>query len=264
MTLFDRIICQIVRLGSQTLAAGRVDMAVTGLEHIPTEGPVLLVARHYHHLFDGVVLLASIPRPLHILVSLDWVKNSYARRLMTRAATMARWPVVLRRDALRAGVDPDRTLGEKTFTAATIRPYQRSALADSVALLTQGGALVMFPEGYPNIDPHYTPKTRPEEFLPFKTGFATMAAAAEKRLGARVPIVPSGFRYTKTNRWTARLNIGAAVYLEDFVSRQLLVSYMERRVAELSGSLTGTIDSTLQGEPTRGDPRGYGAASFVG
>jgi len=262
MTLFDRIISQIVRLGSQALAAGRVDMAVTGLEHMPTEGPVLLVARHYHHLFDGVVLLASIPRPLHILVSLDWAKNSYARRLMTRAATMARWPVVLRRDAQRAGADPDRTLREKTFTAA-IRRYQRSALADSVALLTQGGALVMFPEGYPNIDPHYTPKTRPEEFLPFKTGFATIAAAAEKRLGARVPIVPAGFRYTKTSRWTARLNIGAAVYLEDFASRQLLVNCMERRVAELSGSsLTGAIDSTLQAELTRGDPRGHGAASM--
>ena len=264
MTLFDRIICQIVRLGSRALAAGRVDMAVTGLEHIPTEGPVLLVARHYHHLFDGVVLLASIPRPLHILVSLDWAKNSYARRLMTRAATMARWPVVLRRDALRTCVDPDRTSREKTFTAAAIRRHQRSALADSVALLTQGGALVMFPEGYPNIDPHYTPKTRPEEFLPFKTGFATIAAGAEKRLGARVPIVPAGFRYTKTSRWTARLNIGAAVYLENFASRQLLVGCMERRVAELSGSLTDAIDSTLQGEPTRGDPRGYGAASFVG
>src|SRR5258705_5259202 len=236
MTLCDRIICQIVRLGSQTLAAGRFDMAVTGLEHIPTEGPVFLVARHYHHLFDGVVLLASIPRPLHILVSLDWVRNSYARRLMTRAATMARWPVVLRRDALRAGVNPDRTLREKIFTAAAIRPYQRSALADSVALLTQGGALVLFPEGYPNIDPHYTPKTRPEEFLPFKTGFATIAAAAEKLLGARVPIVPAGFRYTKTSRWTARLNIGAAVYLEDFASRQLLVNCMERRRAEILGA----------------------------
>jgi len=264
MTLFDRIICQIVRLGSQALAAGRVDMAVTGLEHIPTDGPVLLVARHYHHLFDGVVLLASIPRPLHILVSLDWAKNSYARRLMTRGATMARWPVVLRRDALRTCVDPDRTSREKTFTAAAIRRHQRSALTDSVALLTQGGALVMFPEGYPNIDPHYTPKTRPEEFLPFKTGFATIAAAAEKLLGARVPIVPAGFRYTKTSRWTAQLNIGAAVYLEDFASRQLLVGCMERRVAELSGSLTDAIDSTLLGEPTRGDPRGHGAASFVG
>ena len=99
--------------------------------------------------------------------------------------------------------------------------------------------LVVFPEGYPNIDPHYTLKTRPEEFLPFKAGFATIAAAAEKRLGARVPIVPSGFRYTKNSRWTARLNIGEAVYLEDFVSRPLLVSYMEQRVAELSGLLAG-------------------------
>jgi hypothetical protein len=83
---------------------------------------------------------------------------------------------------------------------------------------------------------HYAARTiRPKEFLPFKAGFATIAAATEKRLGARVPIVPSGFCYTKNNRWTARLNIGEAVYLEDFVSRQLQVSYTEQRVAELSG-----------------------------
>jgi len=53
-----------------------------------------------------------------------------------------------------------------------------------------------------------------------------------------VPIVPSGFRYTKNKRWTARLNIGEAVYLEDFLSRQLLLSYMEQRVPELSGLST--------------------------
>jgi 1-acyl-sn-glycerol-3-phosphate acyltransferase len=127
----------------------------------------------------------------------------------------------------------------KTFTAAAIRHYQRCALSDSVALLAEGRVLVVFPEGYPNIDAHYTPKTRPEEFLSFKAGFATIAAAAEKRLGARVPIVPSGFRYTKNKRWTARLNIGEAVYLEDFLSRQLLLSYMEQRVPELSGLSTG-------------------------
>lgn len=37
----------------------------------------------------------------------------------------------------------------------------------------------------------------------------------------------------------ARLNIGEAVYLEDFASRPLLVSYMEQRVAELSGFSAG-------------------------
>jgi 1-acyl-sn-glycerol-3-phosphate acyltransferase len=100
MILFDRITCQTMRLGARALAAGRVEMAVTGLDHIPTDGPVLLVARHYHHLFDGVVLLVSMPRPIHILVTLDWAKNSYARRLITLATTMARWPVVLRSDAI--------------------------------------------------------------------------------------------------------------------------------------------------------------------
>ena len=108
-----------------------------------------------------------MPRPIHILVTLDWAKNSYARRLMTLATTMARWPVVLRSDALRTCVNRDRTWRGKIITAAAIRGYQRSALSDSVALLAEGRVLVVFPEGYPNIDPHYTPKTRPEEFLPF-------------------------------------------------------------------------------------------------
>ena len=124
-----------MRLGARALAAGRVEMAVTGLEHIPREGPVLLVARHYHHLFDGVVLLLSMPRPIHILVTLDWAKNRYARRLMTLATKMARWPVVLRSDALRAGVN--RTPGE-FFSATDIRRYQRSAISDSVTLLAEG------------------------------------------------------------------------------------------------------------------------------
>jgi 1-acyl-sn-glycerol-3-phosphate acyltransferase len=239
-----------MRLGGRALAAGRVEMAVTGLERIPTDGPVLLVARHYHHLFDGVVLLVSMPRPIHIVVTLDWAKNSHARRLMTLATTIARWPVVLRRDTLRTRVNLDRTWRGEIFTAAAIRRYQRSALSVSVALLAEGRVLVVFPEGYPNIDPHYTPKTRPEEFLPFRSGFAAIAAATEKRLGARVPIVPTGFRYTMNKRWTVRLNIGEAVYLESFVSRQLLVSYMEQRVAELSGLSVGgqpwTVDRTKE------------------
>jgi putative membrane protein len=240
MTLFDRMAGQTMRLGARALAAGRVEMAATGLEYIPTDGPVLLVARHYHHLLDGVVLLVSIPRPVHILVTLDWAKNSYARRLITLATTMARWPVVRRNDALKTRVNrEDRTSRGTIRTATAIKRYQRTALSDSAGLLAEGRVLVVFPEGYPNIDPHYTPKTRPEEVLPFKAGFATIAAAAEKRLGVKVPIVPGGFHYTKGSRWMARLNIGEAVYLEDFVSRPLLVNSMAQRVAELSGLLAG-------------------------
>jgi 1-acyl-sn-glycerol-3-phosphate acyltransferase len=232
MSPMSRMASLATRLGARALAAGRLAIAVTGLEHIPPAGPVLLVARHYHYLFDGVVLLVSIPRPIHMLLTLDWVKNGYARRLLTLATAMVRWPVVLRSDAGRARVTD--AWGEKFIRAGAVRRFQRSALDDSVALLAEGRAFVAFPEGYPNIDRHYTPKTKPEEVLPFKGGFAAIAAAAERRLGSRIPIVPCGLSYTRNVSWTARLNVGRAVYLEDFGSRQMLVRYMERRVVELS------------------------------
>src|SRR5262249_47074759 len=173
------MISRAIRTGAQAIAAARVETSVSGLENIPGDGPVLLLARHYHYLFDGVVLLISIPRPIHIMVAVDWVKNSCARRLLTLATTMARWPSVVRSDAPRAWVDQGR--------------YKRTALRYSVELLAEGRLLVVFPEGYPNIDRYYTPKMRPEEMLPFKAGFVAIAVAAEKRLGARVPIVPAGF-----------------------------------------------------------------------
>jgi 1-acyl-sn-glycerol-3-phosphate acyltransferase len=235
MSSVDRITYQAMRLGARALAARRLEIEVTGLKHIPAHGPVLLVARHYHHLFDGIVLLLSIPRPVHILVTLDWAENRYVRRLMTLATSMARWPVVLRSEALRAGDDDDRARHASAFTSADINRYQRKAISDSVELLVQGCVLVVFPEGYPNIDPHSTAKPDPDQFLPFKSGFAAIAASAEKRLGARVPLVPSGFRYTKGTRWMARLNMGQAVYSADFSSRRGLIKYMEQRVVELSG-----------------------------
>jgi hypothetical protein len=172
----------------------------------------------------------------HVPSILDWTKSTHVRRLMKRATTLARWPVVLRNDALETYANPDHYQKRGAFTDGDINRYQRRAICDSVELLAEGRILVVFPEGYPNIDPHYTPKRQPEEFLPFnKPGFASIAAAAEKRLGARIPIIPTGFRYTKSNHWTARLNIGEAVYSENFVSRKLVVKYLQERVAQLSG-----------------------------
>jgi 1-acyl-sn-glycerol-3-phosphate acyltransferase len=232
--IFERATSEAMRIVARTLAGGRFQLEVKGLSHIPKHGPVLLVARHYHHLFDGVALLLSIPRPIHILVTLDWAKNSHIRRLMKLVTKMARWPVVLRDDTLQAYSAPGSHQKTDAFTAADINRYQRRALCASVQLLAEGRILVIFPEGYPNIDPHYTPKTQPDEFLPFKSGFTAIAAAAERRLGSRIPIIPTGFQYVKGSCWKARLSIGEAVYSKDFTSRLLLLNYVEQRVTELS------------------------------
>jgi 1-acyl-sn-glycerol-3-phosphate acyltransferase len=93
---------------------------------------------------------------------------------------------------------------------------------------------VIFPEGYPNVDPHYTPKTRHDEMLPFKSGFVAIATAAEKRCGAKIPLIPVGFRYTVGKKWTAHVRFGPARSASDFVSREALVKELERDVARLS------------------------------
>src|SRR5262249_14905203 len=133
--------CRAIRTGAQAMAAAAgVEMSVSGLENIPGNGPVLLLARHYHYLFDGVVLLVSVPRPIHIMVAVDWVKNRYARRLLTLATTLARWPSVVRSGAPRAWVDRGR--------------YQRTALRDSGELLAECRRVVVFREGDANRGTH--------------------------------------------------------------------------------------------------------------
>ena len=71
------------------------DVTVVGLDRVPRTGPVLLAARHYHHLLDGAVLVSSLERPVHIVVGLDWAANARERRWMERACKWARYPVIL-------------------------------------------------------------------------------------------------------------------------------------------------------------------------
>ena len=117
----------------------------------------------------------------------------------------ARWPLMLRADALARSTQSAGLQSRSVFTAADLNRYQRKAIHDSIALLREGRLLVIFPEGYPNTDPHYTPKIHAQEMLPFKSGFAAIAAAAEKRLGARIPLIPVGIRYTVGARWISAI-----------------------------------------------------------
>ena len=64
------------------LRAGRLRTRASGTENVPALGPALVVARHYHHLYDGLVLFAALPRPFHIVVAIDWAKNRRMRWFM--------------------------------------------------------------------------------------------------------------------------------------------------------------------------------------
>ncbi len=117
-----------------------------------------------------------------------------------------------------------------------------------MALLRAGELLLVFPEGYPNVDPRPTPKPDLDAFLPFRPGFARFAALAERDGRTRVPIVPVGFHYEHGTEptWRIALRFGAPIHITRDGDHDALVSQVEERVRALS-AVGGNGDGAVRG-----------------
>lgn len=208
------------------LHAQTASVHVEGIDNVPARGPVLVVARHFHHLLDGAVLVRYVPRPVHIVVGLDWADVTQ-RRWMERACRAVQWPIVLRRATLgqRNGYRPDE-----------LTRYTRTALRETTALLRAGRVVVAFPEGYPNVDPTFARKADDAAFLPFERGYQRIIALAESDGATRVAVVPLGFRYTRGAKWTIVARFGAPRF-------GAANAELEAAVRALSGPENGTARS---------------------
>ena len=211
------------------LASGRLKTRATGVENVPAQGPALIVARHYHHLYDGLALFAALPRQFHIVVAIDWVKNRRVQWFMQTINRIAGWPTLLRADAIACC-----NYSTGRFSPADVARYRRSALRAAAELLVQNRVVVIFPEGYPNIDPNYTPKKNLDEFLPFKPGFLQILRAAEKKSNRTIPIVPVGLCYRPGACWEAFLKFGEPIGHDHSSDPAHLLRFVEERVRELS------------------------------
>jgi 1-acyl-sn-glycerol-3-phosphate acyltransferase len=178
------------RLAARVLVERALDLHVVGLEDVPTAGPVILVARHYHHLYDAAAILACVPREVHVLIALDWLGGGTRLHLMRWLAAAAGWPGVWR--------------------SGPAWRFNRAGYRLSRRLLCQGRVLLVFPEGYPTIDPEGSHKTDAEGFLPFDAGFLVLA----ERVGVDVPIVPVGLWYAprEVGGWTLWLRFGRPIH----------------------------------------------------
>jgi putative membrane protein len=211
------------------LATRRITMRVEGLEHLPATGPAIIAARHFHHFYDGCALVAVVPRPLKILVTLDWMENAAGFRLMQGACQIAEWPVVVRSDS-------QVRHGGATAARRQLLPATRAC----VDLLRAGQLVLVFPEGYPNIDPSFTPKSADKTMLPFRPGFLRFAALAERDGITHVPIVPVGLEYQRGeyqrgDRWWVTVRSGRPVTRLPEVDFRDQVSAIEEQVRRLSG-----------------------------
>ena len=192
----------------------------------------MIVARHFHHLYDGCLLLQATSRRLHLLVALDWVRHPLWRRVIEHLCKAVDWPIMLRSERL----NPADTRGaQSAYQRDEARGYMRRASAQAIQLLRQGEALVIFPEAYPVIDPVSSPRAATTVFLPFRPGFARLLAWAEKDSRTHVALVPAGLRYILQNgRWQVTLRFGPPLSRQDFASTGECIQAIEQRVRELS------------------------------
>ncbi len=224
----------VVQKGSWLLARRDITFTVEGMEHLPQTGPVLIVARHFHHFYDGSVLLKTVPRPLHILVALDWVQKPALRRLMELACTWAQWPVLLRVEQFNSSASTGSEQQQRAYSRNEAKKYLRHALQNSVQLLRNGEVLVVFPEAYPTVDPVSTPKASEDDFLPFRQGFAQIVKLAERDQNTHVAIIPVGFTYSHRSKWQITLRFGSALSRRNYTSTTQLVQAVEQEVHALS------------------------------
>jgi len=198
----------------------RLELEVEGRERLPAEGPAVIAARHVHHLYDGVILTALLPRPPSILVALDWAGNGVLRRTMELLCRMAGWPAV---DRVGRGADPTRPV---------------DGLRDALERLCRGEIVAMFPEGRPVYDPHAG--DRPDEVLPFQRGATWLAARAAQRLGRPVPLVPVALLYERPDErrrtWRVTVRVGESLAAHPGAVPNLLTHELEEAVRELSSS----------------------------
>jgi len=204
---------------------------VTGLEHLPKSGPVLLAVRHYHHLYDAAALLSVLPRALHFLVAFDWARTPRARWLLEWACHQTMWPGLLRADR----VPPAPGVAPSVWRADDVEAYARRSVVESVALLAAGRALVVCPEGSPAIDPERP--TRPADSMaPFKPGFVMIARQAARQVGSPIPIAPVGLAYQQVGqRWKIQVRIGAPILVDRQADRAAVTAIVEEAVRRLSG-----------------------------
>lgn len=226
MNRTDRIAASVGRRAITTVCRRALrreaELVFEGREHVPASGPTLLVARHVHHLFDGCIIWTLMPRPFRILVAIDWVASGPPRGLVEWACRTMGWPTVIREDAPRT-------------QSASATPLLRQAMRQSVALLRNGEMLLVFPEAYPTIDPHPTPQRGLEAMLPFRPGFARLAALAEVDGRTRVAVVPVGFTYRGGPPWAITGTCGSPLFLEPGERPEAFARRVEREVSTLSG-----------------------------
>ena len=204
------------------------DVRVLDSQRIPARGPVLIAMNHQNALVDAILALWIVPREL---------------RLTAKATLGDSMPGALLLKTV--GVIPLRRISDAGGANDPIR--NRRAFQAMIDELSNGGAILVFPEGKSHNEP---------DVAPLKTGLARVALWARDAGVKKIQIVPIGITFAnKAEPDTAVLaQVGEPIRLDDWDgedSRELTNAIAARLRAV---SFTGI---TRDGEHSTGARRSF-------
>ena len=164
---------------------------IKGLEHIPEEGPFIIVANHPSSFLDPISIAAFVKQKISFLAKGSMFSNKLIAGILSKLNMI---PIY------RAQDDP-KMLGKnkEVFKGC----YQK---------LSDKGVIMIFPEGTSENE---------RKLRKIKTGAARIALGAAKANGynLNVKILPVGLNYTKSSRFRSEIFIEFAPFIssEDYI-----------------------------------------------
>lgn len=191
---------------------------VSGAEHVPPTGAVLLVANHHNSLVDSMAILAASPRTAGPMAKAPLWRNRILRPFLDSVEAL---PVFRPQDAAE---------NDEKGARANLETF-----AECIRRLQAGRSLVLFPEGMSRPSP---------KLLPLRTGAARIV------LDAQVPVavVPIGLLHEPPakRRGTLLVRFGAPFVLDGREvgdSRRGSVAVATRRMEVAIRALLAEADS---------------------
>lgn len=163
---------------------------VTGLDNIPSRGPVIIIANHNSSLMDAALLGILLKRKAWFFARGDVFINKTVRRILWWLHMM---PV------------HSHTGGRKTLGA------NKNSFSDGEHILSKGGIIVFFPESFSHVE---------HQLLPFRKGVFRLAfdTAAAQNFSTDIPIVPIGINYNhpSDSRTAVHVHAGKPLLLKNY------------------------------------------------
>jgi len=168
------------------------DLEVDGLQNIPKDGPIMLIANHQNAMFDPLICCRVFPRQLHWLTRSDVFKN---KRVASFLHGIHMLPIYREKD----NVADQMERNEEVFKVCRER-------------LSKGAVVAMFPEG--------SHRGKKQLMTPLKKGFARLAFSSiekDARL-MNLKILPMALDYSSFVEYQPRilLKIGQPISLKNY------------------------------------------------